>query len=260
MATLNNVSYVSLLRAEFLKYKGTLLMYMAIFAPLLIVLMYFAAGVAKGTDFLNPEEDVWFIYMLRISQVGFGLFYPLHLILVGALVSQVDHSNDTWKHLLVQPVSKSSVYWTKLLGLIGMTLVSVVVFVVSILLSGLVLDFVHPEIGLGLPTERLGFLMTASVWSFSASLGILGIQFAAGVQWKSIAIPLGIGLSGFVAGFVFMQGWEYTPYYPYSYTIILPLGMMSKPLDYLPIQVWLGPLVGATAVLMGWVGFMRKRE
>jgi hypothetical protein len=25
------------------------------------------------------------------------------------------------------------------------------------------------------------------------------------------------------------------------------------------VMVWLGPLVGAAAVLMGWVGFMRKR-
>lgn len=259
MITVNRVSFISLLRAEFIKYKGTLLMYMALFAPLLIVFIYFMAGVAKGTEFLEPESDVWYVYSVRILQSGFGFFYPLHLILIGALVSQVDHSNDTWKHLLVQPVSRASVYWIKLLGFIGMTFVSIVIFIISILLSGIVLDFVHPDIGLGFPTDIIWFILKASGAAFLASLGILGLQYAAGIHWKSIAISLSLGVSGFVAGIIFLQGWEYTPYFPYVYTILIPITSMNAPLESIPIQIWLGPAVCAAAVLLGLVGFMRKR-
>jgi len=260
MIATNRVSYTSLLRAEFIKYKGTLLMYMALFAPLLIVFIYFMAGVAKGTDFLDPEADVWFVYALRIMQMGYGFFYPLHLILIGALVSQVDHSNDTWKHLLVQPIPRSSVYWIKLLGFIGMTFVSIVIFMVSILLTGMMLDFVHPEIGLGLPGNIVWFILKASGAAFLASMGILGIQYAVSIHWKSIAIPMSLGLSGFVAAVIFTQGWEYTPYFPYAFTVIIPIAFMNAPLADIPMQIWLGPLVGLCAVLLAWWGFNKRRS
>jgi hypothetical protein len=259
MTTVNHVSIVSVLRAEFIKYKGTLLMYMALFAPLLIVFIYFMAGVAKGTDFLDPEADVWHVYAMRIMQMGYGFFYPLHLILIGALISQVDHANDTWKHLLVQPVSRASVYWIKLLGLFGMTFVSILIFIVSIVLTGMILDFVHPEIGLGSPVDILWYIAKASGAAFLASLGILGIQYAVSIQWKSIAIPMSLGLSGFVAAVIFTQGWEYTPFFPYAYTVVIPIGLMNSPLAEIPIQIWLGPAVCAAAVMLGLVGFMRKR-
>lgn len=252
-----SVTIVDLLRAEMLKYKGTLLLRLAIFAPLIIVVIYFGAGLSKGTEFLPPESDVWHVYSLRIMSAGFGFFYPLHLILLGALICQIDHQNVAWKHLLVQPVAKSSHFWVKWTGFLLLTLASVVVFLAAIFSSGIVLGWIHPEIGLGMP-HNVSRVAWVALSGWVGSLAVLSIQYVISMRWKNIAIPLSVGIAGFVATNLLAQGWEYAVYSPYIYpTLSVSPLLMDRSLWFVDQQA-LGLAVGAAAVLAGWWDFIRR--
>lgn len=166
----------NLFNAEFNKYKGTFLLRMAIFAPLVIVLLYFAAGVFRGTRFLDPDSDVWMIYAFRINSPGFGFFYPLHLILLAALLAQMEHQHTMWKHLFVQPVPRVRLYIVKWLGFTAITALSTVIFLAAIFITGTVLGWIQPEIGLGYPKHVVRTCWMAIAAWISAT-GILGIQY-----------------------------------------------------------------------------------
>src|SRR5690606_1764922 len=129
---------------------------------------------------------------------------------------QIDHQNSMWKHLLVQPVGKSTHYWVKWTGFLLLTFASVIIFLAAIFTTGIVLGWMHPEIGLGMP-HNVARITWIALSGWVGSLAVLSIQYVISMRWRNIAIPLSVGIAAFVATNILSQGWEYTPYIPYIY-------------------------------------------
>src|SRR4029079_18462880 len=127
-----------------LKLKRTLAFRMVFVAPALVAtLQFFIAWNQKrfAANFnmweMLPKSGmaVWAVFML-----------PLLITLETALINGVEHSEKQWKHLFALPISRTAVYIAKFLVAQALALASTLVLSTLILLSGLALIRLRPEI------------------------------------------------------------------------------------------------------------------
>ena len=104
---------VRALRAETLKMKRTLALWLAIIAPLGMVGLQLIGALQRGEQYVRQFENVW----VRFGQemfVFFGfLIVPLFVALETALLGGLEHRSDQWKHLYALPLPRWTVYAAK---------------------------------------------------------------------------------------------------------------------------------------------------
>src|SRR5216117_284642 len=110
------------LTAEVLKLKRTLALRLAIYLPLIVVLLVFGIYVQRGekmggdnplTGFAQQILTIWTIIM-----------FPLYAALAAALLGAIEHHSENWKHLLALPVDRSSIFIAKWIAGSGLLLLS----------------------------------------------------------------------------------------------------------------------------------------
>jgi hypothetical protein len=126
-----------------------------------------------------------------------------------------------WRATLLQPVERGSVYLSHLSGVALLGLLGSLIYAAGLLVTGIV--FIHEPIDwqvvFGMP---LGGLI--------AALPTLAIQVWLGARIRNIAIPMAIGMGGFIGGLVARQlgigmiwPWSYTILYLHPSALILLL-------------------------------------
>ena len=101
------MNLLAVLRAELLKLRGTLALWMCLIAPGLVVAMtvlQIAFRFSKPVD-IEPH-DAWMMLARAIESLWAFLMLPLFLTLEAALLAAVEHGNQQWKHLFALPVPR----------------------------------------------------------------------------------------------------------------------------------------------------------
>jgi hypothetical protein len=132
------MALVQALRAEALKLRRTLALWMALLAPLLIevldFILYFQRGYIR-----HDVENPW-LWLGQQTLVYWSLLMlPLIITLQTALLANVEHSNQQWKHLFVLPTPRGAIYAAKQIAamvLVGFSTLSLLALTV---LNGLLL-------------------------------------------------------------------------------------------------------------------------
>lgn len=206
--------------SELLKVKNTFALWLVVFAALsipLFVAIEFANEAAKIISVLdsNPWDYGW-IRSIR----GIAIFSaPATIVVLTALLVNIEYKNNTWKHVLTLPVSKKLIYINKLLVTILLLLLFYILFVVFFLIAGGVLGFYLPKTHLLDHTPDITEMLRLSLRSFIASLTILAIHFWMNFRVKNMFITMGIGLMlVFIAMPSFSQ-FENTFFFPYNYSL-----------------------------------------
>mgnify|MGYP000468792060 CR=1 FL=1 len=212
--------YISSTKNELIKLKRTFAFWLTIISALLFPLLFFVAYLLKNKN-LVPEIGInpWERFMGTQIENSIPFLIPMFIVLITSLIMQIEHKSLGIKHLFALPIPKWSVYFGKLSIVILAILATYVYYYVAILISGLLLGLIYPDLAfLNFQPEYVKYIHILFT-SFVASLGIIGIQFWLSFRLKNFIIPLGVGMFLAVVGIIISQAPE-SIYFPYSFNVL----------------------------------------
>src|SRR5690606_25416996 len=132
MSLLKN--YTTALKSEFIKKKGTGTYWLCFSFGILIPLIAFIILIFNWEENHKPVNIPYNFYEDNIGKsLGSFLefFFPLLIIIIAAKITQIDHKNGGWQLMETQPLSKFSIYLSKLTVLLIGNLIAIVSFLSS---------------------------------------------------------------------------------------------------------------------------------
>jgi hypothetical protein len=244
------MAIVRALRAEQLKLKRTLALWLAPMAPLVIIALQLAIVFENRGHYLQQDtSQAWTRYGGQIVFLWTMLMLPLFITLQTALLSNLEHGNQQWKHLFALPIPRWAIYAAKQvsgMAIIGLSMVSLYVLLVF---SGLGLRLLIPGLGFEAPVPWWEFFQYVA-FAYLASWLIISIHTWVGLRWHSFVIASSVGIAAMVvAVFLFQSDWA--QWYPWTFPGLVAYGL-EEGADVLT-QLLAGGLGGlVAAVLGGW--------
>ena len=212
--------------AEIYKYRRTFIIWFLILAPAFIPAINTIIFLSKGAKIIQPEDNPW--HLLFQFSAGPGNFlFPFFVMILALFVNSLEHSSNTWKLIYSQPLSRFSLYFSKVIVFTLMILFSLLLFSVLTIAAGQLVHIIQPSLGFDQPFEK-SILIGISLKTFLCTLGYASIQFWISQRWKNLMIPLGFGIAGFISFMILAQGWKYVEYHVYGYPT-LSVGSISDP-------------------------------
>ena len=205
---------VRALRAETLKMKRTLALWLAIITPLGMVGLQFLNVYQRAEYYLRQIENAWVRFGQEMFVVWGFLMMPLFVTLETALLSGLEHRSDQWKHLYALPLPRWTMYAAKQLAgmaLIGLSMVGLVGFSV---VAGLALRVLKPDIGLdvAIPWE---LFLKYGVMVYLASWLIISLHTWVAIRWQSFVVAMAVGILMTVGGLVVINS-DWATFYPWA--------------------------------------------
>jgi hypothetical protein len=205
-------------RSEILKLKRTLSVYLCVLAAAFGPLMSFL-------EHTEPDEKLakglnWTEHFLEGREPICIALLPFYIILVCALLMQIENRDKTWKQLLSSPQRKFDIFFGKFLALQLMVLLFLIFYNLFTAVTGVVIEIMDPAIyGGKLDLYRI---ISVNTQTWILSLGLSALQFWLSLRFRNFVAPLGIGLVGwFLAPMMFFQfKTDLVEYYPYAFTIL----------------------------------------
>ncbi len=217
------VALLRALRAERLKLRGTLALWMCLVAPALVVsvvVLQLAFSDLPGPP--KPPDEAWARVAMGMMALWAFLMVPLFITLEAALLAALEHGNRQWQRLLALPLPRSAHYLAKLLTLGALVLLAQAALVLMIPLGGWALMVFQPALGLaGAPPWEA--LARTGAGVFLASWLMVSLHTWVALRWRSFAVACGLGMGATVVGFLVGQSVTFGPWYPWS----MPVQMMS---------------------------------
>lgn len=228
MSLLKN--YTTAFKAENIKKKGTGTYWMCFAFGVIIPLIYLVAMFFMWEENQEPVSIPINLYEKNIGQAlssFLGFFFPLLIIIIAAKITQIDHKNGGWQLMETQPLSKFSIYLSKLTVLLIGNLIAIVSFLGSFMIVLWFLSLIKdiPEnIMTNIP---FGYLFQLTIRMFIAGLFLSIVQFVISVVFRSFILPILIGFFALLGtqildGFQMYRVWN--PFTILSRTALNPKG------------------------------------
>ncbi|MDQ0196181.1 ABC transporter permease [Paenibacillus wynnii] len=173
--------------ADWLKIHGKGLWFLAGLGPLGLVAMQ-ALNFGLRYDYIKQEYamDLWGALLENIS-----FFVPVALYLgstlICSLMANIEHQTSSWKQLLALPISRVTVFSSKLLLCLILLTISCVLLSAGVMILGLVLGF-------GTDHIPYGEIVRIGLWPYGAALPILSLQLWLSLTFSNQAISVSFGL------------------------------------------------------------------
>ena len=243
-----------LLRAEHLKLKRSLALWLAAVAQLVVVVIQFVIVLDRGSTFLDSADSPWLWYGRQTIIFWSFLMLPLFITLETALIAGLEHSGNNWKHLFVQPVSRGAIYAGKLASGMVLIAISQVFLFLYILLSGWLLGLLKPDVGFKTAAPAGEILGCAGI-AYLGSWLLICLHTYVGVRWKNFVVAMGFGIAMTVAGFLILNS-RLANFYPWA----LPGLILNKIKTGEPflLQLLLGAPAAVIPALLGAWDFVRR--
>lgn len=201
--------------AELQKLKNTLAIVVAVALPLFIAFLSFVIYLSEGHKLVMTGINPWKGYIYHLQKFWAGLLLPMTIILEASLINSIEHSNNMWKQIYTLPVSKSSVYFYKLLSFLFLNILMAVSLTFFVQMFGYLLILIKPEFGFYAPSF-FGESLLLSLKMMLTSSVIIGFQFFLSFHYRSFIIPMVIGFC-LTVGTGIASSWKYISFLPYSY-------------------------------------------
>ncbi|MCU0352245.1 MAG: ABC transporter permease [Cytophagales bacterium] len=215
MATLTTVY-----QTELIKSKNTFALWLVVLGAAFVPFLMFLIYMNKWENFLpKPGENPWNQFFIANWQVVSFIFIPFFIVLLCALVIGIEHKSNSWKHLFTLPVSKFSVYTSKLSVVLSLVLFCYLLFVLFLFMSGTLLGILRPKLAFLSHTPNVAGLLQFAGKSLVATLGMVAVHFWLSIRLRNLIQSVGIGLVCIVTATILFQRWENAVYFPYTYTM-----------------------------------------
>lgn len=211
--------------AEIYKFKGTFTLWLLILAPAFVPVINFIIFLNKGDEIVKPGDNPWAL-LTNFSIDPANFLFPFFVFIVALFVNNIEYNSNTWKLIYTQPLSRMAIYLSKMKVFIAMLLFSLMLFAVFTQIVGLLLSLIKPELGFDKAYDH-SFIYQLSLKTFLSTLGYASIHFWISQRWKTIILPLGIGIAGIISFMILVQGWKYAEYHPYGYHILSSNGFRN---------------------------------
>ncbi len=204
-------------KAEYIKTKASGLKWLclgaAAFIPLIQLIFFLSVG---KEEFIGAKADNPWMTFVQGSFNGFApFFFPLLCVLIAVRLAQFEHKSDTWKLIETQPVHKSSLYFSKWLMVLTVSLVCLVLVAIFATACAFVLSITDgsPEYKTSSIVWDEALWLIIKLWI--SSFGLTAIQYFLSVRISNFVGPFIIGLIATIAGSI-MSGFESLSWWPYS--------------------------------------------
>ncbi|MEJ2013416.1 MAG: ABC transporter permease [Anaerolineales bacterium] len=180
-------------RAEAVKLRRTLALWLAMIVPAAILLLYFILYSRPSGAGLLSGRDAWLWITQNALILWSMIMLPMFAGLEAALLAGLEHRSQGWKHLFALPLPRSSIYLAKLLVatlLIGLSMASMFVW---IYLTGKAIGLVNPQVGF----ERAFPLLPIAVLILAVYLGslfMISIYVWIATGWQSFVAPIAVAI------------------------------------------------------------------
>ncbi len=229
MATTQDFSKA--LKAEWVKQKGSGFVWLTLGAALFIPVIYTSMQfIEEVSDITNVgAKNPWF-NIVENCAAGFGsMFFPVYLTIIAVRLAQMEHRNGGWKLIETQPISKLSIYSSKLLVALFFAAVCLFLLFVFSLMGGCLIMLIKTNSAYAKASIPFADLLRFFLRFFVSGLGILGLQYMVSVLISGFVWPFVIGLTATIGGLV-LKGfnvWSWWPYSAPSYTVSAPEGSVA---------------------------------
>lgn len=249
------MALVQALRAERLKLKRTLALWLAPLAPLVIIGLQ-VAMVLERQEYYRAQDvsAAWIEYGGQTVFLWTMLLLPLFITLETALLGNLEHSNQQWKHLFALPIPRGAIYAAKQIGGMAIIALSMVALYVYIVLSGLGLRWVAPGLGFEAPVPWAAFFQYVAL-AYLASWLIISIHTWVGLRWHSFVAASALGIAAMVIAVVLFQS-DWNAWYPWALPGMVAYGL-EEGTGVLP-QLLIGSLGGIVVALLGSWDVVRR--
>lgn len=212
--------------AELYKFRRTFILWFLILAPAFIPVINFIIFLTRGDVIMAEGGNPW-EQLLNFSINPANFLFPFFVMIVALFVNSIEYNSNTWKLIYTQPLSRATVYLSKVKVFAFMIFSSLMLFGVFSILAGYTLRLTNPDLGFEQAFDvSLFFKLSFKV--FLTTMGYASIQFWLSQRFKNLILPLGIGIAGFISFMILSQGWKYAPYHPYGFQI-LGIGNLADP-------------------------------
>jgi lantibiotic transport system permease protein len=230
------------IKAEYFKAKGTKLMLIALAVPVFMSICTFL--IAKNISPIKTwQAHPWLsLTDIYISLLSFNIML-ISIIGISSLAVQTENKATAWKHLLILPIPKWTVYVCKYLFILLLIALIHVLMVITILLNGWLLGMVRPELGFNGASPDL-YMITGNMSKvFLSVLCVTALQYWFSLRVKNYMIPIFIGgFAVMIFTFSAMLGWAKSAYIPYSFVVLTDSfndGKINEPVYWgLPRFLW----------------------
>lgn len=211
--------FIRKISTEFIKSKKTFAWWLVIvgaaFTPFFVSFIF----LSKWRHLIpQPGHNPWDEFTeMSWKLMGF-MYTPFFVVLLTCLFFNIEHKNNTWKHIFTLPIRKGNIFFEKLLTLIVFIAIFYLLYIPIWIGCGYVVGLIKPQLKLTAHMPDYLKLFNLCFHSFVSSLGLLSIHFWLSIRFKNMIIPIGIAVLCGIIWLVLYQGRaEEITYFPYSY-------------------------------------------
>lgn len=247
------------LHAELLKTKRTAALYFTLIGaglvPLIFLLNAFTDGLPDETQSLKDPMNA--IFRINAEMNGYGIF-PLYVILLCTLLSQVEHRNNTWKQVFTSPATKASLFLAKYMNTLLLILAFLVANHLFMWIVAVAIHFILPDINLLAHPLSATMVLVNATNSFITVLAICTFQFLVSLRFKNFLIPVAIGIALWFAGTLLAMEYkaQIVVYFPHSYALV---AFSEKYNPMLSQVMWTSAGYSVLLLTLGFFDFRRKK-
>jgi hypothetical protein len=194
-------------KAEFLKYRRTSALFLAVGIPLAINALFLLVYLLNSPRKSATAAQNWELFLGNLLGAWAGLFLPVGLGILAGLVLGLEHSDNQWKQQLILGATRVQIYVGKWLAVLGLVLLgSVTLMLGSLLVGGIITSFRD------IPWAAL---VRAPLLALVGSLGVISLHTWLALRFRAVGVGLGVALFGAIAGGLAGQSqtwWSYVPW------------------------------------------------
>lgn len=249
--------------SELKKIKKTLALLLATASPLLVVFFIVLMVTNYEAKSVNPE--MWKAFIEQICVFWTALMAPLYISIELGLLSEIEFSNNNWKLVLSQPISRANAYLAKMLIAMSLILFSNVVLFLGTIGAGNILSLVRPDLGFAQsPLDLSGFSLVLAL-SFLASFLIIAIHTWLSVRFRSFVISVVVAVFAVVGNVIAIGSDKFQKFFPWAFPfdifqiLNLPVAEVAKG-DITISYVLLFSIIGGVCVTAIGISDFLKRD
>lgn len=215
------MSFASILKSEFLKYKKGALWKISFIVPLISFLLLFGDWYYRG-DYLTSAKMLKNLNDLGVKNKWESILFENHLgmqwsmlliliiSLIAAIVNHIEYSENSWKIILSKPVERYKVYMAKWVVIFMIALISILLNSLGVIAVGKILKI---EEALN-PNLFIKYIVLQII----GATAVISLQQFISCFMKNSIVAACIGFCGAVASFMLYQGKIISKIVPYTYT------------------------------------------
>ncbi|MTD38705.1 ABC transporter permease subunit [Erwinia sp. CPCC 100877] len=198
---------LSLIHVEIYKLWKSKIIGLLLLVPASIIFI----GVTSNLDITAVNK--WFTKLITIN-LSYGLLLlPLLTGVFAAFICRYEHAAGGWKQLFTLPVTRTNIYFAKLIVLACLLLISQLLYLVGIFIVGKLLRYTEP-----FPIE---IIWKAMFGGWLASLPLITLQLGLSMFFKSFVMPFALNVMCTLPAILIVNSERFGPYYPWNQPFLM---------------------------------------